>query len=73
MIELRKSSHGALLFVECGYKYRFFGEDAEVPVVYTILFVFFSIKNYVMDNMNLELLLCIHIFYRNNFNPKFTV
>ena len=30
VLELRKQSHGALLFVECGYKYRFFGEDAEV-------------------------------------------
>ena len=30
VLELGKQSHGALLFVECGYKYRFFGEDAEV-------------------------------------------
>lgn len=30
VLELRKQSHGALLFVECGYKYRFFGKDAEV-------------------------------------------
>ena len=30
VMELRKQSHGALLFVECGYKYRFFGSDAEV-------------------------------------------
>ncbi|XP_066915163.1 DNA mismatch repair protein Msh3-like isoform X2 [Clytia hemisphaerica] len=30
VLELRKQSHGAMLFVECGYKYRFFGQDAEV-------------------------------------------
>ncbi|XP_074935705.1 DNA mismatch repair protein Msh3 [Phalacrocorax aristotelis] len=29
-IELKKQHKDAILFVECGYKYRFFGEDAEI-------------------------------------------
>lgn len=30
MIQLKQQHKDALLAVECGYKYRFFGEDAEV-------------------------------------------
>ena len=29
-VELKEKNPDTLLFVECGYKYRFFGEDAEV-------------------------------------------
>ena len=29
-IEIKEKYPDAVLFVECGYKYRFFGEDAEV-------------------------------------------
>ncbi|XP_071587443.1 DNA mismatch repair protein Msh3 isoform X1 [Heliangelus exortis] len=32
-IEMKKQYKDAVLCVECGYKYRFFGEDAEVGVV----------------------------------------
>lgn len=32
MIQLKQQHEDALLAVECGYKYRFFGEDAEVRV-----------------------------------------
>ncbi|XP_064452366.1 DNA mismatch repair protein Msh3 isoform X3 [Mirounga angustirostris] len=32
-IELKQQQKDAILCVECGYKYRFFGEDAEVGVV----------------------------------------
>lgn len=34
VIELKKQYKDAILCVECGYKYRFFGEDAEVSYVY---------------------------------------
>lgn len=30
VIQLKQQHKDALLAVECGYKYRFFGEDAEV-------------------------------------------
>ena len=30
VVEIKEKNPGVLLFVECGYKYRFFGEDAEV-------------------------------------------
>ncbi|KAL5004713.1 hypothetical protein ScPMuIL_018169 [Solemya velum] len=30
VVELKEKYPDALLFIECGYKYRFFGEDAEV-------------------------------------------
>ncbi|XP_034241241.1 DNA mismatch repair protein Msh3-like [Thrips palmi] len=30
VVDLKKEHPGVLLFVECGYKYRFFGEDAEI-------------------------------------------
>lgn len=30
VIQLKEQHKDALLAVECGYKYRFFGEDAEV-------------------------------------------
>ncbi len=30
VIQLKQQHQDALLAVECGYKYRFFGEDAEV-------------------------------------------
>jgi len=44
VLELRKISHGALLFVECGYKYRFFGEDAEVSsICFVDLFLCFVV------------------------------
>lgn len=33
VIQLKQQHKDALLAVECGYKYRFFGEDAEVSVV----------------------------------------
>lgn len=45
-IELKEKYPDTLLFVECGYKYRFFGEDAEVCIVYVLtmkLFYFFSL------------------------------
>ncbi len=29
-MEIKEQYSDALLFVECGYKYKFFGEDAEV-------------------------------------------
>ena len=29
-MEIKEKYPDAVLFVECGYKYRFFGEDAEV-------------------------------------------
>lgn len=32
-IELKEKYPDTLLFVECGYKYRFFGEDAEVSYI----------------------------------------
>lgn len=46
-IELKEKYPDTLLFVECGYKYRFFGEDAEVCIVYVlaikiVLFFFFT-------------------------------
>ena len=31
-VEIKEKYQDAVLFVECGYKYRFFGEDAEVGV-----------------------------------------
>lgn len=31
-MEIKSKYKDAILFVECGYKYRFFGEDAEVSV-----------------------------------------
>ena len=31
-IEIKDKNPNCLLFVECGYKYRFFGEDAEVCI-----------------------------------------
>ena len=36
VIQLKEQHKDALLAVECGYKYRFFGNDAEVrtPVLY---------------------------------------
>ena len=40
VIGLRKQSHGALLFVECGYKYRFFGNDAQVSTFFILLIIF---------------------------------
>lgn len=33
VIQLKQQHKDALLAVECGYKYRFFGEDAEVKRV----------------------------------------
>lgn len=33
VIQLKEQHKDALLAVECGYKYRFFGEDAEVRTV----------------------------------------
>lgn len=33
VIQLKEQHKDALLAVECGYKYRFFGEDAEVSAV----------------------------------------
>ena len=30
VVEIKEKNPDVLLFVECGYKYRFFGEDAEV-------------------------------------------
>lgn len=33
VIQLKQQHKDALLAVECGYKYRFFGEDAEVSIV----------------------------------------
>lgn len=35
-IELKEKYPDTLLFVECGYKYRFFGEDAEVCILYVL-------------------------------------
>ena len=32
VMDIKEKNPDVLLFVECGYKYRFFGEDAEVPV-----------------------------------------
>lgn len=32
-LEVKSKHSGVLLFVECGYRYRFFGEDAEVSMV----------------------------------------
>ncbi|KAM4638527.1 DNA mismatch repair protein Msh3 isoform 3-T6 [Amazona ochrocephala] len=32
-LEMKKQNKDAVLCVECGYKYRFFGEDAEVGVI----------------------------------------
>jgi len=32
VMEIRRKHPDVLLFVECGYKYRFFGEDAEVSI-----------------------------------------
>ena len=29
-VEIKEKYQDAILFVECGYKYRFFGDDAEV-------------------------------------------
>ena len=40
-IEIKEKYPDAVLFVECGYKYRFFGEDAEVGVH---LFFFFFLS-----------------------------
>lgn len=34
VIQLKQQHKDALLAVECGYKYRFFGEDAEVRIQY---------------------------------------
>lgn len=34
-IEMKKRYKDAILCVECGYKYRFFGEDAEVILFFT--------------------------------------
>ena len=31
-MEIKKKYKDAVLFVECGYKYKFFGEDAEVRI-----------------------------------------
>lgn len=47
VMELKKQHKDALLAVECGYKYRFFGEDAEVrakgimhvPTYYKLFFI----------------------------------
>ena len=36
-IQLKQQHEDALLAVECGYKYRFFGEDAEVSVIVGLL------------------------------------
>lgn len=36
-IEMKKRYKDAILCVECGYKYRFFGEDAEVILFFTEL------------------------------------
>lgn len=33
VIQLKEQHKDALLAVECGYKYRFFGDDAEVRAV----------------------------------------
>ena len=33
VIQIKEQHKDALLAVECGYKYRFFGEDAEVRAV----------------------------------------
>lgn len=35
-IQLKQQHEDALLAVECGYKYRFFGEDAEVRERYAV-------------------------------------
>lgn len=37
VIQLKQQHKDALLAVECGYKYRFFGEDAEVSSVVLIV------------------------------------
>ena len=34
VVEIKEKNPGVLLFVECGYKYRFFGEDAEVIKIF---------------------------------------
>lgn len=39
VIQLKQQHKDALLAVECGYKYRFFGEDAEVRGVSDVLSV----------------------------------
>ena len=31
VVDIKAQNPDTVLFVECGYKYRFFGEDAEVP------------------------------------------
>lgn len=43
-LELKRQHRDAVLCVECGYKYRFFGEDAEAsscvqPLVFSGIFV----------------------------------
>ena len=35
-MDIKSKYKDALLFVECGYKYKFFGEDAEVSYQYSI-------------------------------------
>ena len=42
VLDVRGQYPDALLFVECGYKYRFFGEDAEVHTCKIHLMLFFS-------------------------------
>jgi len=45
-IELKQQQKDAILCVECGYKYRFFGEDAEVSYFFKYRFIFLSSLKY---------------------------
>ena len=38
VIQLKQQHEDALLAIECGYKYRFFGEDAEVSVIVPFMY-----------------------------------
>lgn len=40
-LEIKKQHKDTLLGVECGYKYRFFGEDAEVMFLINVSIVFY--------------------------------
>lgn len=55
VIQLKQQHKDALLAVECGYKYRFFGEDAEVRTEKITVSVI-SISNMILCESHLSVL-----------------
>ncbi len=65
VLDLKRRHPHLVLFVECGYRYRFFGQDAEIAARWSLVFFFFFFPIFTQTGYETakELFCSLSLFY----------